>query len=124
MTTDFSEFAERIRAARTQLDVALAQAERDLARFKRENQPTPEEQRQLHEAAQRGDLGEDMRELARRIDAGEDSWQAVFAGESPNIDLLRGHIQRMVSENREAIAQAIDEDEELQQLRREVEELR
>jgi hypothetical protein len=65
-----------------------------------------------------------MRELARRIDAGEDSWQAVFAGESPNIDLLRGHIQRMVSENREAIARAIDEDEELQQLRREVEELR
>lgn len=121
MARDFSEFDERIRAARTRLDVTLAQAERELARFKRENQPTEEERRQLHEAAIRGDLGDDMRELARRIDRGEDSWDAVFAGESPNVELLRGHIDQMVAENRDAIAEAVAEDEDLQQLQREIE---
>lgn len=121
MARDFSEFDERIRAARTQLDSTLAQAERELSRFKRENQPTEEERRQLQEAALRGELGDDMQELARRIDRGEDSWDAVFSGESPNVDLLRGHIDRMIAQNRDAIAESVEDDEELQQLQREIE---
>lgn len=102
---------DRIRAAKAELDGVIERAQQDLYRFQRRNEPTPEALRALQEAAARGDLGEDMRELARRIESGRDSWQAVFAGDSPNAALLRGHLERMAEENREAIATAVEEDE-------------
>lgn len=124
MTRDYSALEERIRAARAELDTVLAQAERELSRFKRENQPTDEEREQLQEAALRGELGDDMRQLAERIDRGEDTWAAVFAGESPNTGLLRGHVDRMIAETRDAIAEALEDDEvqsDLEQARRDAE---
>lgn len=123
MTDPFSELTERLRAAREQLSAVLAQAEQDLSRYKRENQPTPEERQQLQEAALRGELGDQMRELGERIDRGEDTWDAVFAGDSPNAELLQGHVERMIAENRDAIVEAFEENEEfdLEQLRRDAE---
>lgn len=123
MTNPFAEFTERIQAGRAELDGILAQAERDLSWFKRENKPTEEERQQLHEAALRGELGDDMRELAEKVERGEDTRDAVFAGESPNAELLRGHLERMISENQEAVAEALEEDDEfdLDELRRDAE---
>jgi hypothetical protein len=106
---DFTRIEEQMRAAKDALDEAMEHAVRELARFERENRPTEEERRALQEAALRGDLGADMRTLARRVDSGEDTWDAIFAGESPYADLLGGHLDRMISANREAIAQAIEE---------------
>lgn len=103
---------ERIGAAIAELDSVIGRAQRDLDRFQRDNQPTREEQQALQDAARRGDLGDDMRELARRIERGQDSWRAVFAGESPNVGLLRGHLERMAEENREAISAALVEDDD------------
>lgn len=123
MTNPFAELNERLRAARAELDTVLAQAERDLARYKRENKPTEEERQALHDAALRGELGDDMRVLAERVERGEDSWDAIFAGESPESELLRGHLDRMIEENREAIVEGLDEDEqaELEEARRDAE---
>jgi hypothetical protein len=123
MTGPFAEFAERIQAARAEFEAALAQAEQDLSRFRRENRPTPEERQQLQEAALRGDLGDDMRELAEHVDRGEDNWDAVFSGESPNVELLRGHLERTIADNQEAVTQALEDDEEfdLEALRRDAE---
>lgn len=120
MTNPFAELNERLRAARAELDTVLAQAEQDLARYRRENKPSEEERQALQEAALRGELGDDMRRLAERVDRGEDSWDAIFAGESPDADLLRGHLERMIEENREAIVEGLDEDEqaELDEARR------
>jgi hypothetical protein len=109
---DSASLDARLRAARDELRDAMEQAMRDLARFERENRPTAEEQRALQDAALRGDLGADMRTLARRVDTGEDSWDAIFSGRSPHADLLRGHLERMIAENRDAIREAIEEDDE------------
>jgi hypothetical protein len=109
---DFTRIEEQMRAARAELFDAMEYAVRELARFERENRPTEEERRALQEAALRGELGDDMRTLARRVDAGEDSWDSIFAGESPATDLLRGHLDRMIAEHRDAIARAIEEDDD------------
>lgn len=110
MNSDFTALDARIRAAEAGLGEAIAQAQRELVRFRRDNQPTPEELQGLQDAALRGDLGDDMRELANHIDRGQDSWAAVFSGDSPNTGLLRGHFDRMIAEHREAIETAIEED--------------
>jgi hypothetical protein len=116
---DFARIEEQVRAAKAALNEAMEQAVRELARFERENRPTEEERRALQEAALRGELGEDMRTLARRVDAGEDSWDAIFAGESPNADLLRGHLDRMIEANRDAIARAIEQEPDFDLYRQE-----
>ncbi|MGO1057261.1 hypothetical protein [Crossiella sp. CA198] len=107
-TPEFDEAA--FRAAIDELDSTIGQAQEELYRFERENQPTREELAALQQAALRGELGDDMRSIARRVDDGQDTWQSVFNGTSPAAGLLRGHIDRMVAANREAIGEAIEED--------------
>lgn len=110
MTSDFSGFEDQISAARAELGQVIAQARQDLARFRRENQPPDEERRALQDAALRGELGGDMRELARRVGSGQDTWEAIFSGDSPRAGLLRSHLDRMVADNRATICTAIKED--------------
>lgn len=45
--------------------------------------PTREETEELQRQARSGELGDDMRGLARHIDAGRTSWAEVFDGSSP-----------------------------------------
>lgn len=105
---EFDEAA--FRAAIAQLDQTITQAQSDLRRFESENQPTREELNALQQAALRGELGADMREIALRVDEGRDTWQSIFNGTSPASVLLRGHVERMAAQNREAIGEAIEED--------------
>ena len=114
---DFDYLDRRMRAATAELDGVMEKAVRDLSRYERENRPSEQDRRALHEAALRGELGHDMRRLARYIENGEDSWDAVFSGRSPHGELLRGHLERMIERNRDAIAQAVEEDEQLRELR-------
>lgn len=109
---DFDRIEAQLRAATAALTEAMEEAVIELARFERENRPTEEERRALQEAALRGELGDDMRTLARRVEAGQDDWDAIFSGRSPNADLLREHLENMIEANRDAITQAIEEDEE------------
>lgn len=111
MTSDFSSLDDQLQAAKAELGQTIAGAQRDLARFQRENQPTTEERRALQEAALRGELGDDMRELARRVSRGEDTWEGIFSGDSPAAGLLRNHLGRMATEQRAAIITAIEQDE-------------
>lgn len=110
MTSDFSSLEDQFREASAQFDELVAQTRQDLARFQRDNEPTPEELRDLQEAAQAGDLGFDMEELARLVSEGDDTWPAIFAGESPNAALLQGLLTRMIDENQEATRTAIEDD--------------
>lgn len=110
MTGGLPELEDRLSAAIAALDAKISRARQDLVRYQRENQPTPEQLRALHEQAQRGDLGFDMEELARKVDEGQDSWAAVLSGTSPDAELLRTHLQRMIERNREAVAAALEED--------------
>ncbi len=76
---------------------------------------TDEEREKLEEQAESGALGDDMQTLVRRIRDGEDTWEAVFAGESPNGALLRGHLTTQLEEHLEDIQLAwedlLDEEE-------------
>lgn len=60
----------------------------------------------------RGDLGDDMRALARRVERGDDTWDAVFTGESSHSELLGSTLDRAIAANRDAIVQAFEEDED------------
>lgn len=110
MTADFSHLEAQLRAARSELDGAVEGAWRDVARFRRDYAPTAQEYRDLQDAAARGTLGDDMQELARRIERGDDTWDAVFSGESPNSELLGSTIDRTIAANREAIIQAFEDE--------------
>jgi hypothetical protein len=110
MTSDFSDFDGQIQAAKAELSEVITQAQEDLARFRRENKPTDEERQALQDAALRGELGEEMRELARRVSTGRDTWEAVFSGDSPSSALLQGHLDRMAEQNRTVISTAIEQD--------------
>jgi hypothetical protein len=111
MTTP-EDAEDRLRAARAELDLVIGQARRDLARFEQENRPTAAQLHELQEAARRGELGFDLRELARRVDEG-DSWPAIFDGSSPNAVLLRGLVTRMLERHGEAVRAAVEQDEDL-----------
>ena len=103
---------DRLAAARAELAEVIDRAQQDLYRFQRANEPSRESLDALQAAALRGELGDDMRDLARRVETGRDSWRAVFDGTSPNAHLLQGHLDRMLAENREAIATALAEDDD------------
>jgi hypothetical protein len=109
---DFSRIEEQMRAAKAALSVAMEDAVRAMDRFERDNKPTPEEQRAMQQAALRGELGNEMRTLAQRVDAGQDNWDAIFSMQSPNSALLEGHLQRMIEANRDAIQHAFEQDDE------------
>jgi hypothetical protein len=116
---DFVAIEERMREARAALNQAMEDAVRQLARFQEEHRLTEEERQALQEAALRGDLGEDMQTLARRVDSGEDSWDAIFSGASPHAELLLGHLDRMIAENRETITRAIEQEPDFDLYRQE-----
>lgn len=101
-----------MRAAKAALGEAMENAVRTMERFERENKPTAEEQRQMQQAALRGELGDGMRTLAQRVEAGQDNWDAIFSNRSPNSHLLEEHLTRMAEANRDAIRQAFEEDDE------------
>ncbi|MBP2471742.1 hypothetical protein JOF53_000614 [Crossiella equi] len=109
-TPEFSETA--LREAIAELDQTITTAQDRLYEFERDNQPTREELAALQREALRGELGPDMQRIARQVEDGRDTWQSVFTGTSPLTALLRGHLDRMAQENREAIGQAIEEDED------------
>ncbi|GAA3754423.1 hypothetical protein GCM10022225_44010 [Plantactinospora mayteni] len=109
---DFDYIEQRMRAATAALNEAMESALQEMLRFQRANRPTEEEHRAFQEAALRGDLGDDMRTLARLVEAGEDDWDRIYSGESPNAGLLRGHLDRMVEEHRDEIVRAIEEDDD------------
>jgi hypothetical protein len=82
-----------------------------MERFERDNKPTAEEQRQMQQAALRGELGDGMRTLARRVQNGQDSWDRIFSGRSPESHLIEEQVTRVIEANRDAIRQAFEDEE-------------
>lgn len=68
-----------------------------------------EEREALEKQAESGELGPQMKELVGRIKDGEDSWEAVFAGESPNAALFQGHLTALVEEHKDDLAVAFED---------------
>lgn len=111
MNPELPRLEAELRAARAELEETIERTWQKVSQFQRDYAPTEQEYRDLHDAADRGQLGDEMRELARRIERGEDSWDAVLSGQSSNSMLLATTLDRSIAAHHEAIAQAFEEDE-------------
>ena len=103
------EILAAISEARKDLTTSLADLEATVDAMNARPLLTPEEKEALEAQASSGELGEDMRTLVEKIQAGEDTWDQVFSGESPHAPLLQGHLTRLVEEHKEDIALAFEE---------------
>lgn len=104
-----AEVLAAISAAREDLTSSLADLTATVEELEKGPLLTDEEKQALEGQAESGELGEDMQTLVEKIRSGEDSWEQVFSGRSPNGALLRGHLTRMVEEHQEDIALAFEE---------------
>ena len=103
------EILAAISEAREDLSTSLADLKETVDAMNARPLLTPEEKEALEEQASSGELGEDMKTLVEKIRGGEDTWEQVFSGESPNATLLQGHLTRLVEEHQEDIALAFEE---------------
>ena len=104
-----AEILAAISAAREDLTSSLADLRSTVDQLNARPLLTDEEKQALEEQAESGELGEDMKTLVEKIRGGEDTWEQVFSGESPNGALLQGHLTRMVEEHQDDIALAFEE---------------
>ena len=104
-----AEILAAINAAREDLTASLADLRATVDQLNARPLLTEEERQALEEQAGSGELGEDMKTLVEKIRGGEDTWEQVFSGQSPNGALLQGHLTRMVEEHQDDIALAFEE---------------
>ena len=104
-----AELLAAITAAREDLTASLTDLRASVEQLSARPLLTDQERQALEEQAGSGELGEDMKELVEKVRGGEDTWEQVFSGESPNGALLRGHLARIVDEHQEDIALAFEE---------------
>ncbi|SEB73905.1 hypothetical protein SAMN04489844_0958 [Nocardioides exalbidus] len=104
-----AEILEAISAAREDLTASLADLKATVDQLNAKPLLTDEEKEALEEQAESGELGDDMLELVGKIKGGEDTWDNVFSGESPNGALLQGHLTKMFEEHKEDLALAFEE---------------
>ena len=104
-----AEILAAIESAREELTVTMADLQATIAKLDAQPLLSEEEREKLEEQAESGELGDDMKELVAKIKGGEDTWEQVFSGQSPNGALLTGHLTKMWEENGEDIQLAFEE---------------
>jgi hypothetical protein len=104
-----AEILAAISAAREDLTASLADLKATVDQMNARPLLSDEEKEALEEQAASGDLGDDMKTLVEKIRGGDDTWEDVFSGESPNGALLQGHLTKMVEEHQDDLALAFEE---------------
>jgi hypothetical protein len=104
-----AEILAAISAAREDLTASLADLKATVDQMNARPLLSDEEKEALEEQAASGELGDDMLSLVEKIRGGEDTWENVFSGESPNGALLQGHLTMMVEEHKDDLALAFEE---------------
>jgi hypothetical protein len=104
-----AEILAAISAAREDLTASLADLKATVDQMNARPLLSDEEKEALEEQAASGELGDDMLSLVEKIRGGEDTWENVFSGESPNGALLQGHLTKMVEEHKDDLALAFEE---------------
>jgi hypothetical protein len=104
-----AEILAAISEAREDLTASLTDLRATVDQLNARPLLTDEEKQALEEQAESGELGDDMKTLVEKIRGGEDTWEQVFSGQSPNGALLQGHLDRMVEEHQDDIALAFEE---------------
>jgi hypothetical protein len=104
-----AEILAAISAAREDLTASLAELKATVDQLNARPLLTDEEKEALEAQASSGELGDDMKTLVDKIRGGEDTWENVFSGESPNGALLQGHLTKMFEEHQDDLALAFEE---------------
>ncbi len=104
-----AEILAAISAAREELTASLADLRATVDQMNSRPLLSEEEKKALEEQAASGELCDDMKTLVEKIRGGEDTWENVFSGESPNGALLQGHLTAMVEEHQDDLALAFEE---------------
>ena len=104
-----AEILAAISAAREDLTASLADLKATVDQMNARPLLSDDEKEALEEQAASGDLGDDMKTLVEKIRDGDDTWENVFSGESPNGALLQGHLTKMVEEHQDDLALAFEE---------------
>lgn len=104
-----AEILAAISEAREDLSSSLADLKATVDAMNARPLLTDEEKQALEEQAESGDLGDDMKTLVEKIKGGEDTWENVFSGDSPNGSLLQGHLTKMFEEHKEDLALAFED---------------
>lgn len=104
-----AEILAAISAAREDLTASLADLKATVDQMNARPLLTEEEKEALEAQAESGELGDDMVTLVEKIRGGEDTWESVFSGESPNGALLQGHLTKMFEEHQDDLALAFEE---------------
>ncbi|WP_194814251.1 hypothetical protein [Nocardia sp. XZ_19_385] len=95
--------SDSVSGALSQLRTHLSELTGKVAAYKQENELSAAELQQLSESASSGELGADMQAAANLVASGQDTWQAMFAGDSSNAGLIVSNFDRSVSENSAAV---------------------
>ncbi len=110
------EILAELAKAHAEFNVAQADLQSHLDKMRAQPLLSDEERKALEELAEKGELDDDMTALVKKVKDGEDTWDAVFSGESPNGALLQNNLSRLVAEHEFEIAEAwedlLDEEEE------------
>lgn len=104
-----AEILAAISAAREDLTASLADLKATVDQMNARPLLSDDEKEALEEQAASGELGDDMKTLVEKIRGGDDTWENVFSGESPNSALLQGHLTKMVEEHQDDLALAFEE---------------
>lgn len=108
-SVDEAALLEQFEAAAAELKVFQADLQETLDEMNARPLLSDEEREALEKQAGSGALGPQMKELVGRIRDGEDTWEAVFAGESPHASLLQGHLTALVEEHMDDLALAFED---------------
>lgn len=100
--------------ALAELQAATEELRAKTAHAKAETRMTREEREQFEQAARSGRLGPEMQQLEEKVDRGEDSWEAIWSGGSPNQALFSTFFDRTWSEVAAQVKRAIEEDDDVE----------
>ncbi len=110
------EILAELAKAHAEFNVAQADLESHLDKMRSQPLLSDEERKALEELAEKGQLDDDMTALVKKVKDGEDTWDAVFSGESPHGMLLHQTLSKLIAEHELEIAEAwedlLDEEEE------------
>lgn len=101
--------------ALAELQAATEDLRAKTARAKAETRMTREEREEFEQAARSGRIGSEMQQLGEKVDAGEDSWEAIWSGRSPNRALFGTFFDRTWAEVAPDVKRQIEQDDDTPQ---------
>ena len=103
-----------VQLAMAEVQAATDELRATTARARAETRMTRDEREEFEQAARSGRLGPEMQQLAEKVDRGDDSWEAIWSGRSPNQALFLTYFDRTWAEVGPQVKRAVEADDDLE----------